>query len=207
MVDTAIVANALRTDIERTGYYPALVSDCLATALGGEPLQAYSVHHEATFDRDELRRHITVLALTATKLIVTHVDEHGATDELGGEQAEVAQPSSASASTETVRLRRVDSVIVTRVVSDPAGYVPGSVPDEVVMTIGWGAVSRIDLEPATCGDPQCDADHGLTGAAANDDLTMRVSAAADGRDSVSQLIDFAESLSRAMSEQRQRVGK
>ncbi|MEI6622659.1 MAG: DUF5998 family protein [Actinomycetes bacterium] len=206
MADTTLVADALRTDIERTGYYPALVSDCLATALGGEQLQAYSVHHEATFDRDELRRHITVLALTATKLIVTHVDEHGAVDGLADDPAEAAQPSSASASTETVRLRRVDSVIVTRVVSDPAVYIPGSAPDEVVMTIGWGAVSRIDLEPATCGDPQCDADHGLTGAAANDDLSMRVSAAADGRDSVKQLLAFAESLSRAMSEQRRGDG-
>ena len=36
-------------------------------------------------------------------------------------------------------------------------------------------MSRIDLEPASCGDPPCDADHGYTGTASNDDLALRVS--------------------------------
>ena len=55
-------------------------------------------------------------------------------------------------------------------------------PAEAVMTIGWGGVSRIDLEPAGCADPQCDADHGYTGVLAPDDFSLRVSAAADGKD-------------------------
>lgn len=190
MIDTALVARQLRTDIERTGYYPVLVADSLATARGGEELRAYAVHHEATFDRDELRRHITVLALTPTRLIIAHVDEHGSPDG-------TPEPSSASASTEAVRLERVDSVVVTRVVSDPATYSPTNQPSEVMLTIGWGAVSRIDIEPATCGDPNCEADHGFTGSAANDDLSLRVSAAADGPDSVGKLLRFAEALSQA----------
>ncbi len=193
MPDISLVAQTLRTDIERTGYYPALVVDSLATALGGEDLSAYAVQHEATFDRDELRRHITVLALTATRLIVAHVDEHGSPE--GS-----PEPSSASASTEAVRLQRVDSVVVTRVVPDPAKYVPDSDPAEVVLTIGWGAVSRIDLEPATCGDPQCEADHGFTGSSANDDLSLRVSSAADGAPGVRKLLEFAEALSNATAE-------
>ena len=52
------------------------------------------------------------------------------------------------------------------------------------MTIGWGGVSRVDLEPAGCNDPQCDADHGYTGVLASDDFSLRVSAAADGADAV-----------------------
>jgi hypothetical protein len=67
----------------------------------------------------------------------------------------------------------------------------------VVLTIGWGAVSRIDLEPAACGDPQCDADHGYTGTASNDDLSVRVSEAADGADVVSQVLAFAAALSQS----------
>ena len=63
------------------------------------------------------------------------------------------------------------------------------------MTIGWGGVSRIDLEPAGCSDPQCDADHGYTGVLASDDFSLRVSAAADGGDAVGGLLAFAESLS------------
>ena len=49
------------------------------------------------------------------------------------------------------------------------------------MTIGWGGVSRLDLEPAGCSDPECDADHGYTGVLASDDFSLRVSAAADGK--------------------------
>jgi hypothetical protein len=63
------------------------------------------------------------------------------------------------------------------------------------MTVGWGGVSRIDLEPAGCTDPQCDADHGYTGVFASDDFSLRVSAAADGGDAVGGLLSFAESLS------------
>ena len=68
---------------------------------------------------------------------------------------------------------------------------------EVVLTIGWGAVSRIELEPATCGDPQCEADHGYTGTSSNDDLSVRVSQVADGADVVEQALAFASSLSQA----------
>ena len=63
------------------------------------------------------------------------------------------------------------------------------------MTIGWGGVARLDLEPAGCGDPECDADHGYTGVMASDDFSLRVSAAADGGDAVAGLLSFAASLS------------
>ena len=179
----------LRADIERSGYYPDLVADALETALGGEPLESYVVHHEATFERDELRRHVTVLALTPTRLIVGHTDEHGADDE--------NPVPYATASTEAVRLERVDSVVVTRVVSDPASHRAGGRSREVVLTIGWGAVSRIDLEPAGCADPNCEADHGYTGTASNDDLSLRVSEVADGHEVVARALAFAASLSEA----------
>lgn len=191
MTESALAAQ-LRSDIQRSGYYPDLVADALETALAAESLTSYVVHHEATFDRDELRRHVTVLALTPTRLIVGHTDEHPADD--------VNPRASASASTEAVRIERVDSVVVTRVVVDPARHQPGGAAAEVVLTIGWGAVSRIDLEPATCGDPQCDADHGYTGTASNDDLSVRVSEAADGAEVVRQVLAFAEALSQATAD-------
>jgi hypothetical protein len=68
-------------------------------------------------------------------------------------------------------------------------------PAEVVMTIGWGGVSRVDLEPAGCNDPECEADHGYTGVLSADDFSLRVSAAADGADAVAGLLSFVESLS------------
>ena len=88
-------------------------------------------------------------------------------------------------------------MVVTRVVTNPASHRPGGAVRGAMLTIGWGAVSRIDLEPATCGDPACDADHGYTGTASNDDLALRVSEAADGAHVVAQALAFAEALSAA----------
>ena len=185
----ATVDPRLREDIQRSGYYPELVSDALATALAGEMVRSYLVHHEAAFDHDELRRHVTVLALTDTRLIVGHTDEHPAD--------ETCPDPYATASTEAVRLERVDSVVVTRVAARPAAYRSGQGLREVLLTIGWGAVSRIDLEPAACADPDCEADHGYTGTSSNDDLSLRVSEAADGADVVAKALTFAAALSEA----------
>jgi hypothetical protein len=189
---TGTLEPRLRADIERSGYYPALVSDTLETALASEPVQAYVVHHEATFDHDELRRHVTVLALTPTRLIVGHTDENPAD--------ETSTVPYATSSTEAVRIERIDSVVVTRVAADPATHLSGAPVRECVVTIGWGAVSRIDLEPASCGDPSCEADHGYTGTASNDDLSLRVSEVGDGADVVAQTLTFAAAVSRATAE-------
>lgn len=186
VTSSAAVRSRLRSEIERAGYYPDLVVDSLSTALGNEDVIDFLVHHEATFDRDELRRHATVLALTPTRLVMQHTDEHPADD-----MYPVAYASSVA---EAVRLAIVDTVIITRIVTDPAKYQPGQRPSEVMLTIGWGAVKRLELEPATCGDPSCDADHGFTGSVSADDLALRFSAAAEGEDSVRAALAFARVL-------------
>ncbi len=190
MRDTRATADDLRAAIERTGYYPGLVTDAVASALGSEPVMAYVVHHDAIFDPAmEVRRHITVLVLTPGRLIYSHTDEHP------GEENEAP---SAETSTEAVRFSRIQSVAITRVVPDPASYIPSvTMPTEVVLTIGWNVLSHVELEPAHCGDENCDADHGYTGTITTDDLTLRVSEAADGADGVTQVLAFAEALSAA----------
>lgn len=188
MADTG-THDDLRQAIQQAGYYPDLVADALETSLAGEQVVAFVVHQEPHFDRDELRRHASVLAVTPTRLIVTHTDEFPA-------DAAHSLPY-ATTSTEAVPLQNVSSVVVSRTVTSPAGYGVGDKPLEVVMTVGWGAVSRIDFEPATCGDPDCEADHGYTGSLTSDDFTLRVSQAADGTVSVDNLLDFARSLSAA----------
>ncbi len=198
MDSTGTLQPRMHADIERSGYYPALVADTLDTALAAEPVLAYVVHHEATFDHDELHRHITVLALTPTRLVVGHTDEHPAD--------ETSATAYATSSTEAVRLERIDSVVVTRVTSNPADHRAGAPVRECVLTIGWGAVSRIDLEPAGCADPNCEADHGYTGTASNDDLSLRVSEAADGAEVVRQALDFAGALSQATAQRTTRAG-
>jgi hypothetical protein len=195
--ELADVSSALREAIDRCGYYPDVVTDSLAVAIAAEPITAFVLQHEPTFDRDEVRRHITILALTPTRLIVGHTDEHAA-DEL------IRAPY-ASTSTEAIPLHRVTAVVVNRVVPNPAGYASGKSDPavagsgEVVLTIGWGMVNRIDLEPAVCADPNCEADHGYTGSVAADDISLRISAAADGPAGIQQVLDFAQALSFATS--------
>jgi len=188
MVDTR-TTHGLRQAIERCGYYPGLVADALEGALGSEPLVSYVVHHEATFDHDELRRHVTVLGLTPTRLVVGHTDEHPAD--------ETSPTPYATTSTEAVPIDKITAVVVSRTVADPARYTPGEPLREVVLSVAWGVVSRLDLEPASCGDPQCEADHGYSGTASADDLSVRVSQAADGADVVAQALTFAAALSEA----------
>ncbi|CAN5400327.1 DUF5998 family protein [soil metagenome] len=175
----------LQKAIERTGYYPEVVADAVSGAVGGERVVAFFVHHEPTFERDEVRRHLSVVVLTPSRLVLAHTDEHAGDDLL-------PEPYT-STSTEAVSLTAVKSVVVTRMTANPtAGPQP---PAEAVMTIGWGGVSRLDLEPAGCSDPECDADHGYTGVLASDDFSLRVSAAADGKDAVDGLLSFTAALS------------
>ena len=193
MPDTGI-HEGLRLAIQQAGYYPALVSDTLGTALAGEPVQSYIVHHEPHFDRDELRRHVSVLVLTPSRLIVGHTDEY---------PSDESHPLPyATTSTEAVPLDRVSSVVVSRTVTSPASYRTGDPAREVVLTVGWGAMSRVDLEPAGCGDPDCEADHGYTGSLTSDDFSLRVSEAADGGRRVEDMLDFARTLSAATVRRR-----
>jgi hypothetical protein len=83
------------------------------------------------------------------------------------------------------------------VVTNPAGYRPGAAVHEAVVSLGWGGVSRLELEPAGCSDPNCEADHGYTGSAGNEDFMLRVSAAAEGPASVAGLLAFVRRLSAA----------
>jgi hypothetical protein len=191
MRDIQATADGLRSAIERSGYYPGLVADAVSSALGSEPVVSFVVQGEALFDPAmEVRRHMSVLVLTPTRLIYSHTDENPAEEPAARPQAET--------STEAVRFSRISSVAVTRVVPDPASYVPGvTMPSEVVLTIGWNVLSHIDLEPAHCGDENCEADHGYSGTITADDLALRVSEAADGEEAVRQVLAFASALAAA----------
>ena len=113
MRESRVMTDGLRASIERSGYYPGLVSDAVASALGSEPVTAYVVHHDAIFDPGmEVRRHMTVLVLTPTRLVYSHTDEHPAEDADSRPRAET--------STEAVRFAQISSVALTRVVPDPA---------------------------------------------------------------------------------------
>jgi hypothetical protein len=195
MSDTRAASGGLQAAIERSGYYPGLVYDAVSSAVGSEDIVSYFVLHDAHFDPGmEVRRHITVMALTPTRLVYSHTDEYPA------DESDSDSRPQAETSTEAVRHSRISSVALTRVIPDPASYLPGvTMPSEVVLTIGWNVLSHIELEPAHCGDENCEADHGYTGTMTADDLTVRVSEAADGEEAVQQIVAFAQALAEATS--------
>ena len=197
--------SSLTKDIERAGYYPALVSDVVESALAGDEVVSHLVHQETTFDHDTVRRHITVLALTPTRLVVAHADDHAAEHdhdepphEMPQSAPQVTATATATATSECVPLSAVRGVMLTHVVASPATYEPGSLGRELTLTLGWGAVSRVDMVPASCGDPSCEADHGYEGTITTDDIGLRISADADGETALAQAMAFARALSAAI---------
>jgi hypothetical protein len=185
----------LSRKILKAGYYPAFVTDVLGMALAEETVETHLVHLETTFDIETIRRHLSVVVLTSTRLIFVHADDHGGDDEHGEEAHGIA-------TSESVPLSAVRTVMVTHVVPNPEKYQAGSLGREVTVTIGWGAVARLDLEPATCGDPQCEADHGYTGSMTGDDLSLRISADAEGENALFDALAFARVLSAATASAR-----
>lgn len=184
------MSSSLAHAIAGAGYYPALATHVLRSAIGDEKVRAHFVHAETTFDSAEVRRHMTVLVLTDSHLLRAHIDD-GASPQSGGTPA-------ASATVESAPLRSISSVALTHVIHHPEQFSDGDVPHELVLAVGWGVHSRVDLEPAHCGDENCDADHGYTGNLTGDDTLARVSVIADGEESVQALEEFGQALNRTV---------
>lgn len=182
-------ATELYAEIDKAGYFPAVVKASISSSLSGESVVGFLVHHEPTIDHDQVRRHVTVVVVTPSRLLLAHTDDHAGDDLL-------PQPYAAT-STEAIPLSRMRSVVVNRIVANPekhAGDVEISAT-EAVLTLNWGGVNRIDVEPASCPDPDCVADHGYTGVFAAEDFSLRVSAAADGQGAVDSLLELGERVS------------
>ena len=192
MADVSSLPSELHRELQRGGYYPELGARVLDVAIGGQEILSFLVHPETSFDAREIYRHLTALVLTPTRLVGVHVDDDPQ-----------ARGSHALATTESVALTRINSVVLSHGVSDPARS-DASVVDELTITVNWGGVSRVDLEPAGCADPNCEADHGYTGLVSGEDLAMRISSQADGRARLDQALQFAAALSAAVARSSER---
>lgn len=184
---TSVLPEGLNRDIEDTGYLPAVVRDIVATALGSDAVVTHLVHQEMTFDQEAVRRHLTVLVLTEHRLVIAHADDH--------ESSEPDRQHVATATTEVVSLRSVRNVMLTHVIPEPSQFKGGLEGRAVTLTLGWGSVSRLDLMPATCGDPACEGDHGYEGTVASGDISLRVAADSEGEPALERALHFAELLS------------
>jgi len=184
------MAHTLDQAVRTAGYYPALATAVLHSAIGTETVRGHFVHAETTFDDREVRRHMTVLVITDTRLLRVHMDDGAGHASEGGHEA--------SATVETTALAAIRNTAMTHVVHEPEHFSEGDLPNELVLAVGGSVHSRVDLEPATCGDQSCEADHGYTGTLVSDDVLVRVSRIADGDASIRALQDFAAVLQNAI---------
>ncbi|WP_309079981.1 DUF5998 family protein [Zhihengliuella sp.] len=180
--------SALRDDLTRSGFYPHLVEDVIVDGLDGAEPQDHFIHVETHFDQDEVHRHVTGLVVTRDFLVIVHVDDQQL-DEHG-------QHVMAQASTETVPLVRLGTVMLNSVFRQPHEYRRGDQARELTLAIAWTGSLRADLVPAGCQDQHCDADHGYTGNLQSEDLVLRISAEADGPLAVENARRFARTLRR-----------
>ncbi len=179
----------LQADINRAGFYPKIVSDVIDEALDGRDPGDHLVHLETHFDHNEVHRHITVLVLAQDVLLVAHVDDQQLDDK--------GKEIMAQISTELVQLSKVTTVATSYVYHQPQNYRSGDPVKELTLGIAWAGAQRIDLAPAGCPDPECDADHGYTGTSQQEDLVLRVSAEADGAPALTAARNFAKAIRRA----------
>ena len=156
------------TRIERSGFYPRAVERALRRALGAGEPLATLCQVDTGFDRGSVFRHLTVASLTERAIVQLHVDE------MDGGSATIA-------------------TAVHRV-TDIAGYSTM----EMTIALDLKGARRLDVEPARCDDPNCMADHGYTGTSYPDDMTFRVSAAADGQDALDEAVEFVDCLAGLM---------
>lgn len=182
----------LIADVEASGFFPQLVLDSVQSAIADERALHHIAQHEVTFGHDGVARHLTVLVLTDTRLIVSHTDE-------GNDPAiHPGMPLTAGTaitSLESIPLRQLGPIALTKVVAQPERF--GAAQASVVeawLNLSWQSVRRIDLEPASCPDPNCEADHGYTGMSTGEDIVVRMSETADGAENLAKLLAFASAL-------------
>ena len=135
----------------------------------------------------------TAFAITPTRLLIAHMDDDTRTAPAGPAAARDDVVGGDRAGRHPHRPHRTD-VRAARAVR-----APGQPPVEVSLTLGWGSTTRIDTFPEACTDPQCDADHGYGGSLLSEDLTLRVSAQAEGPEAVARAEAFAVELRRPHS--------
>ena len=176
------ISQQLAAEIERCGFFPQLLRKLAEQAIAESPLLAALVQPETTFDFEYVHRHVTILCLLPEVLAVIHVDE---------------QDNRATASIEYVKLQTIGAVGVNYGIRQPSRGDGGEI-DELTLQLTWGAVRRADTEIASCGDPQCQNDHGYTTTSVPDDLVIRVSSTAEGDNALHSAELFVAQLRKQM---------
>ncbi|WP_165218034.1 DUF5998 family protein [Schaalia sp. ZJ1691] len=168
------------TRIEHAGFYPKLAARALRRALGGEEPLATVCQLDAAFDRGSMFRHLTIASLTRSVLVHLHIDE--------------LEDGRAGVATGIYSIDQIRAMSTFEAVESPEVLGTDEKVTELSVSIDMGGIRRTDIEPLQCDDPQCLGDHGYSAQTVPDDLSLRISAAADGEDVLAEAKHFVNEL-------------
>ncbi|WP_349828728.1 DUF5998 family protein [Brevibacterium litoralis] len=189
------IPHDLVADLQSSGYYPQLTGSMLLESLYDEEVLAHLVHMDTHVDYDSIHRHVMAFLVTPTRLLFADVEDEP-------EEGVYRREPRGLTMSEEIPLSQLHTVRLNRVYAKPAESRAGDRPDEVALTLGWGGAGGLDLLPQGCPDPDCTADHGYNGRMVYDDVVVRVSAQAEGKDAVARAEHFVRTLRRAAFEAR-----
>src|SRR5699024_9711371 len=124
---TTVLPAPLIADLETAGYFPQAAAHSLQLSLRDAEVLAHLARPETTFDAPEVRRHLTVLVLTRTHLLTSHLDD---------DPADALNPSQVVATTERIRLQRITGTGLSQVFDTDGQRIPGR-EAEVTLGITW----------------------------------------------------------------------
>ncbi|MFT0848510.1 DUF5998 family protein [Actinomycetaceae bacterium L2_0104] len=125
-----------------------ILGDVMVALGEGGSVQSFFVRPETVFDQDSVYDSIAAFAVTGNRLLVVVSDV----------SYEFSQAGEFITTTQFVNLDRIrDFQIIRRRVAD--GPEAGALAS-VHMRLRWGAGWQHDIRPASCDNPNCDADHG-----------------------------------------------
>ncbi|MCL2803841.1 MAG: DUF5998 family protein [Micrococcales bacterium] len=178
------VTALIRQELDKVGYFPDLVEGMIDLALACEQPTSFLVVPESTLGEGTIGWHVTFLAITPTRLVVVHIDD-----------ADLVDGKTTAASTSTAaKLESIKQVRVSQMIDNPAEY---SGPDHdrlLTVSVSWGMATSIEVEPAGCADPGCEADHGWQGTASTEDAGFTVSTDVNGPELVVAAMEFTRRL-------------
>jgi hypothetical protein len=134
-----------------------IVADVAAALRPLDPMEAFFIRPETVFDQDSVFDAVAVYVLTARHLVIVATDV----------TYELSPAGDFVTTTQVVPLTHIrDYQIVRRRVLD--GPEKGTLA-AISLRLRWGGGWNVDVRPAACDDPTCEADHGYVAMGQTDD--------------------------------------
>lgn len=167
--------------VQAIAFHRHHIATYLRDILLDEPVHGHFATVQTSFDGGSISRYTVVLVVTPTRLLYLYASDQPFPDSDTPVHVQV----------QAIPLRQLPTVNVVY------GHTStDDEPEELMLSIGWGTFHRVAIDAGHCGDPQCEANH-VQGGLCNEDIQLRVSVQADGREKMNEVQQFVQVLRRA----------